>query len=413
MKISILTLGCRTNQAESLYLEKNLIQKGHNIVDSIDNPDVCIINTCAVTIEAERQSRQLINKAIRKGIKVFVTGCYAELCSDNLNKDYKDLVFLKNNNKYNIINMLPFNISSITESISISRHRPIIKVQEGCNYSCSYCSIPFTRGRSKSVEVERIMEEVFYYEDKGFNEIVLTGTHIGLYGEDLEPKNSLSQLIKTIIKKSQIPRIRISSIDINEIDEELLEVFCDNRLCKHLHIPLQSGDDHILRLMKRRYSVSEYESQLEKITKKIPDISIGTDIIVGFPGETEFSFNNTREFITSMPFSYLHVFPYSKRPKTLASTYSTQIPEEVKKKRASDIREIGRTKKIIYMKKFLDNELNVLIEECNDEFAIGTADNYIKVLIKKTKDIQPGMIATVRINSIKDTNAFGDIVNIS
>lgn len=410
MKISILTLGCRTNQAESLYLQRILCQKGHHIVNLSENPDFCIVNTCSVTAEAERQSRQLINKTLKKGSKVLVTGCYSELYFDRLAKKYDNLIFIKNEQKSNIINMFNHNTSEITKRINfyLERHRPIIKIQEGCNYSCSYCTIPLTRGKQKSIDAGKIIDEIKYFEENGFKEIVLTGTHLGTYGNDLIPKSKLSMLLKEILNKTNISRIRLSSLDINEIDEELLEIISHDRVCRHLHIPLQSGDDHILKLMNRRYTFSVFKTGIDRIIKKLPDISIGTDIIVGFPQETVQHFENTKKVIELMPFSYIHVFPFSKRPNTEASSFNGQIPDDIKRYRVSEIRNLGNEKKLKYINRFIGKTLDVLVEESREGYFLGTAGNYIKVLIDERYDIPIGEIVNVRVVSIKNLFAIGN-----
>lgn len=411
MKISILTLGCRTNQSESLYLQRVLSQKGYHIVKSSQQPDYFIINTCAVTEEAERQSRQLINKTLKTGSKVLVTGCYSELYFDKLAKKYDNLILFKNDKKNNIINLFIPNTSCNTgeNNINFLRHRPIIKIQEGCNYSCSYCTIPYTRGQQKSIDMKKIIDEILYFEKNGFKEIVLTGTHLGTYGHDLSPKSKLSILIKHILKKTNILRIRLSSLDINEIDEELIEILSHNRICKHLHIPLQSGDDYILKLMNRRYTFSDFKLGIDRIIKKIPEISIGTDIIVGFPQESEHHFENTKKSIELLPFSYIHVFPYSKRPNTKASTLAGHIPDNIKKARVLEIKNMGNNKKLLYINRFIGKTLEVLVEEIYKDYYIGTSGNYIKVLIKNNPNITPGSIVNVRVVSIKDFYAVGNL----
>jgi threonylcarbamoyladenosine tRNA methylthiotransferase MtaB len=414
MKISILTLGCRTNQAESIHLQRVLSQRGLRIVDFSEKPDICIINTCAVTSEAERQSRQLINKTITNGIKTIITGCYGELKYNILDRNKENIIFIKNKDKTNIINILSnhSSINNLNNTEPLKKKRPIIKVQEGCENNCTYCSIPLTRGKPKSIPVETIIDEIIYYQERGYKEIVLTGTQLGSYGKDMLPKKNLSMLLKEILNKSRIQRIRLSSLDISNIDEELLEVISSEHICKHLHLPLQSGDDHILKLMNRNYTISDYESVINRIIDKFPDISIGTDVIVGFPGETEDHFKNTKKFIESMPYSYLHIFPYSKRPYTSASTFPEQIPDSIKKRRASELRELSKIKKISYIERFINKILSVLIEDCLDDLFVGTSDNYIKVFVRDMPDLSIGMLVNIKLVSIQETNAFGNIERI-
>lgn len=412
MKIAVLTLGCKTNQAESMRIEHALNKAGHRIVDISGEPDLCIINTCTVTSKADYQSRQIINKALKNNTKkVIVTGCYAELNKEQLENMGCDIEVIRNSNKDNIINMIPNGFFSNNTSFNMhARHRPIVKVQDGCNHSCSYCVIPMARGRSRSVAVDDVINEIKSYESLGYKEIVITGIHLGTYGCDLKPKKTLSFLLHNILKNTNIPRIRLSSLEIKEIDDELIELLKEGRVCKHLHIPLQSGDDNILKLMNRTYSVEDFFSGIEKIFKKVPDIALGTDVIVGFPGEGEVEFNNTKQLIESIPFSYLHVFPYSSRPKTKAATFTKQVAGAIKKERVSILREIGMIKKQDFIRKNIGRTLDIVIEDRSCDRLIGTAGNYIKVILKDSSDAEAGMLVNAHILGYKDDIAIGSLV---
>jgi threonylcarbamoyladenosine tRNA methylthiotransferase MtaB len=420
MKIAILTLGCKTNQAESMGIEHALHSAGHQVVRISEHPDICIINTCTVTSKADYQSRQLINRALKNNSKVIVTGCYAELNNEQLKKIHDDIKIVKNNEKSNIINIILQKNSSnngvvadqhsITPSSTLSRHRPIVKVQDGCNYSCSYCAIPMARGRSRSIPIDNVISEIKFYELSGYKEVVLTGIHLGTYGLDLKPKKSLSILLSNILKKTNIRRIRLSSMEIKEIDDELIELLEEDRVCKHLHVPLQSGDNNILKLMNRTYSVEDFLSGIEKILKKLPDISIGTDVIVGFPREGDPEFNNTRQLIEAIPFSYLHVFPYSSRPGTKSTTLSGQIAGSIKKERVAALREIGMIKKRDFIRNNIGKTLDIIVEERCYEGVIGTAGNYIKVILKDSTDVKAGMLVNAHILGYKDDIAIGNLV---
>lgn len=412
MKIAVLTLGCKTNQAESMRMEHALNKAGHQIVDISEKPDLCIINTCAVTSKADYQSRQVISKALKNTTKkVIVTGCYAELNKEQLENMGCDIEVIGNINKDSIINMISNGFSINNTSLGMhARHRPIVKVQDGCNYSCSYCVIPMVRGRSRSVAVDDVINEIKSYEALGYKEIVITGIHLGTYGYDLKPKKTLSFLLHNILKNTNIPRIRLSSLEVKEIDDELIQLLKEDRVCKHLHVPLQSGDDNILKLMNRTYSVRDFISGVEKILKNVPDIALGTDVIVGFPGEGELEFNNTKQLIESIPFSYLHVFPYSSRPKTKAATFTNQVPGAIKKERVSILREIGMVKKQDFIKKNIGRTLDVIVEERCYEGVIGTAGNYIKVILKDSSDAEAGMLVNAHILGYRDDTAIGSLV---
>jgi threonylcarbamoyladenosine tRNA methylthiotransferase MtaB len=408
MKISIVTLGCKTNQAESLSIEKALINSGHEIVEPSGTPDLYIINTCTVTSKADYRSRQLLNRALRKNSKIIVTGCYSELNPDTIKELDDSIVVVKNRDKSTIFNLI--DSTGLDESKTLSlypRHRPIIKVQDGCNYSCSYCAIPKARGISTSVLLEDIINEIVSYESTGYGEVVLTGIHLGTYGLDMPRKKNLSLLLREILKATSSIRVRLSSLEVREITEELLDLISDKRICSHLHIPLQSGDDTILKLMNRHYTAADYRKGVENIAERFPDLAIGTDVIVGFPGEGEKEFTTTNNFIESLPFSYLHIFPYSVRPGTKALSLPHRVPDSIKKDRVAILRETGTSKHDLYIRNNLGRVLKTVIEhECNEGF-IGTTDNYIKVLIKDMEFIHAGMLANIHLTEVSNGMAAG------
>lgn len=379
MKVSVLTLGCRVNQSESDIIEGNLKKFGWSIVGLSENPEYCIVNTCTVTAKSDYQSRQLIRRAVRAGAKVIATGCYSQLWPDDV-RNIKGVMGVINKNKiYNVINTLTNNNASITFCYG-SRSRPYLKVQDGCNFACSYCVVPMARGRSRSLEISEVIKHAREIETSGYSEVVLTGIHLGSYGHDLEPKANLSELLRYILKNTQIPRIRLSSLAVKEVDNELIELLKEERICKHLHLPLQSGDDRILRLMNRQYTSRDYLATVEDILKKVPDIALGTDIIVGFPGEGDEEFINTKRLIGALPISYIHIFPFSQRPNTLAYRMPKQNTSEVKRERLNELKAINAKKKMAYMLSQMSRTLEVIIEEQGDDnIAIGTSSNYLKV----------------------------------
>ncbi len=388
---------------------------GHQIVDEAGQPDIWVINTCAVTSKADQQSKHTIQKALRSGTMVIVTGCYAELNYDSLKKRAEKITLVKNKEKHSVVSMIPHDsLSPLSFVQHNSRHRPIIKIQDGCDYACSYCTVPLARGRSRSVPKDQIIERLNFYASLGYNEVVLSGIHLGTYGLDLTPEVSLSLLLEEILSKTSIPRIRISSIESREVDEKLLELFHDPRLCQHLHVPLQSGDDTILRLMNRSYTVKDYVSCLERVWKTFPSLSVGTDIIVGFPRENEIAFLNTRKLLQSLPFSYLHVFPYSSRPGTKASQVLSAFPTaEDTKARVKGLHEIAFAKKEAYIKRFLGTTLDVLIEGEGLEGCRGTTRNYIKVILMGVRGLKNGTLVDTHISQVKKGAALGAPVNSS
>jgi threonylcarbamoyladenosine tRNA methylthiotransferase MtaB len=406
MRVSVITLGCKVNQSESSVIESGLIHGGHEIVGLREKPDLCIINTCTVTAKSDYQSRQCIRRAWRAGSKVIVTGCYAELQREKVSGMEGVVKVVDNNNKLGIINELT-GLPSFFASYrrDASRSRAFLKVQDGCDYSCSYCLIPAARGRSRSVPVEVVADRV---EDISgmFEEIVLTGIHLGAYGYDLIPKVSLAYLLERILL-TRVRRVRLSSLEITEVDQDLLELLKDARLCKHLHIPLQSGDDRILRMMRRGYGSIRFGQGIERIIREMPDIAIGTDVIAGFPGEGESEYEHTRSLLESLPFAYLHVFPFSSRPGTRAATLSGQVGSAAKKVRCDELLEIGKAKKRDYMGEQVGKTLEALIEERRDDgSATGITGNYLKVHMP-TCDAPLRTIVNVRIIDSSDGTLTG------
>lgn len=407
MKIAVLTLGCKVNQAESSSIEGTLKSGGHMIVNLADKPDVCIVNTCTVTAKSDYQSRQLIRRAHKAGAKVYVTGCYSELNRDSIQAmDGVDEV-ISNADKMSIINKLHNETISITSSLSNSKSRLFLKVQDGCNYSCSYCTIPRARGKSRSISLIDIISDIDRAVASGFNEVVLTGIHLGTYGIDLKPKVSLSELLATILKNTSIKRMRLSSLEVREIDSRLLELLTDKRVCNHLHIPLQSGSDKILKLMGRMYDSAQFSFKINEVAKRVQGISIGTDVIVGFPGEDGNEFESTRNLIDGLPISYLHVFPFSSRPGTPASTMPSNCSAENKKQRVHTLTTLNQRKKELYLSRQLGKTLDVLIEErLGDGSYCGTSDNYLKVVVSAGNN-KIGSIVSSRIESINEGRLIG------
>ncbi len=409
MKISVLTLGCRVNQSESDIIEGNLKKLGWSAVDLAQNPDYCIINTCTVTVKSDYQSRQLIRRAVRSGAKVIVTGCYSQLNQGEVKNIQGIFKVVSNINKYNIINMIS-NKSKCITFIPVNRSRPYLKIQDGCNYTCSYCSVPLARGRSKSISVSDVIRQAMEIDAAGFNEVVITGINLGSYGYDLKLQLKLSELIKIILKKTKIKRIRLSSIDIKNINDELIELLQEERICKHIHLPLQSGNNTILRLMNRMYSIKDYIAILEKIYKKAPGIAIGTDIIVGFPGEGDGEFDNTRQLLENIPLAYIHTFPFSQRSNTLAAKMANQNTSAVKKERVNELKALSDKKRMAYMVSQIHEILDIIVEEHgSDNISTGTSSNYLKVKIP-SNGYSKGAYIRVRISGIDQNCLKGELV---
>jgi threonylcarbamoyladenosine tRNA methylthiotransferase MtaB len=419
MKIAIQTLGCKVNQSESASIEALLRTSDYEIVDLKDNPDICIVNTCTVTAKSDYQSRQLIRRAARGGAKVIATGCYAQLKSDELTKIEGLNLIVGNDEKSKIVN----HVKSVSGSSSSSTHvevddpvlplsyqpysssraRAFLKIQDGCNFSCSYCTVPLARGKSRSMDREGVLKSIDNLVNSGYREIVLTGIHTGSYGSDLESKSSLLDMVTEIADTFKDVRLRLSSLEPQEFKDGFIDLIKEGRVCPHLHIPLQSGSDNILKVMNRGYTTDYYKQVINRIITDYPSISVGTDIIAGFPGETDNDFNNTVKFLDQLPLSYLHVFPYSKRPLTRAAHMSDQINEHVKKNRVKKLMEISERMKKDYISNIIGTTVNVIVENKTAINGLYSAisDNYLRILVKSTSLIT-GHSIKVKVISLTD-----------
>lgn len=421
MKVTIQTLGCKVNQADSASIEGALRNNNYKIVDYTDNPDVWVINTCTVTAKSDHQSRQLIRKAVRSGAKVIATGCYARLNSESLSKTKGLSVATDNADKTAIFSYLK-KLSTLSNDTIITntenpespltlqpyyseRSRAFLKIQDGCNFSCSYCTVPLARGKSRSLSKDDVLTSVENFVSAGYREIVLTGVHIGSYGIDLDIKGSLVDITKKIASSYPEIRIRISSIEPNEFSHEFLALIKKGSVCPHLHIPLQSGSDKVLGMMKRGYRTGSYKQLINSILTECPDISIGTDVVAGFPGETDKDFDDTVKYLNDLPISYLHVFPFSKRPNTKASNFPNQISDLVKKARVKKLLELGEIKKKAYITKYLYHDLDVIVEkrEKTSGYYGAISDNYLKVLVKSDY-LRPKERLRVKVIAISGSN---------
>ena len=427
MRIAIQTLGCKVNQSESSAIEGILKNENHEIVNYNDEPDVCIVNTCTVTAKSDYQSRQLIRKALKNGSKVIATGCYAQLRPDELSKieglglvignsAKKDIVryiqkLTDNNTGPSVIVDQPSTPLTLQPYYS-NRSRAFLKVQDGCNFSCSYCAVSLAGGRSRSLNTIDVINAVERLDHAGYKEIILTGIHLGSYGLDLKPTSSLLEIVNLLVKSFPPIRFRISSIEPQELKEDFLLYIKDGSVCAHLHIPLQSGSDKILKKMGRGYTTAFYKKVLDRIISVCPDVAIGTDIITGFPGESEKDFEETVEFIQELPLSYLHVFPYSKRPNTSASLFKDQVEKEIKKDRVNILLDIANQKQYTYLNNNLGRILDVIVENKSSTEGLykGISDNYIKLLIKSAT-LTKGQRLKVEVISLTDSGLISEPIN--
>ena len=391
MKIVVYNLGCKVNQYECDSIVKSLREKGHQVSEDLDEADAYILNTCAVTNEAERKSRQCIERCLKfnKDAKIFVLGCASQNNAKQfLEKDNVQYV-IGVANKTSIIDSFEKVGEEIAElptiyeddfSPSINRTRAYIKIQDGCNRFCTYCLIPYVRGRSRSRSIDSVVKEIqsLALETK---EIVITGIDLSYYGKDI--RCTFTDLIKNL--KDINCRIRLGSLEVSLITDELLEALKGLKaFCPQFHLSLQSGDDNVLKRMNRHYKTQDFEKEVDLIRSYFPDAAISTDIIFGFPGETDEEFGNTISFMKKIGFMQTHIFPYSKREGTVAAKLK-QVDGAVKKNRCKEAEAVAFKLKQEYMSKMLGKELEVLIEENKDGYFEGYSKEYIRVKVKKAK----------------------------
>lgn len=410
MRIAITTLGCKINQYDSAVIQRRLKVEEHSFVPFEDKADFYIINTCTVTDRADWESRQLVRRAKRLNpeARVLVTGCYAQVNAEEVAR-VQGVDFVVGLNRLEELvrfTSRPYLLGRTQISVGdVQRERGVpvlgtrelpghtrafLKIQEGCDYSCTYCIIPTARGLSRSVSPEKVLEQVRSLAEQGFAEIVLTGIHLGGYGHDLKPKLDLTGLLEKISEIRLIPRLRLSSLDPREVPDRLLNLLGGSDvLCPHLHVCAQAGEDKILKGMRRNYDTAYYREVMLKAREKLPDAALGTDIVVGFPGETEDDFQRSMEFFESLPLTYFHVFPYSIRTGTVAAALPDQAPPAVKKERSRRMRELGVKKKREFYRGFIGRRVSVLVEQAVDKATgahKGHSRNYLPVLFFASED---------------------------
>ncbi|MCI6626725.1 MAG: tRNA (N(6)-L-threonylcarbamoyladenosine(37)-C(2))-methylthiotransferase MtaB [Tenericutes bacterium] len=398
MKVAIYTLGCKVNLYESEVIMNSFKKSGYEIVDFEDNADIVIINTCTVTNTSDKKSRNIIRQAVKKheNAVIVVMGCYSQVRSADIKEiDGVDII-IGNTKKSKVVSLVEEylkNKKSITEIDDImhtdfepmeldtfeTRTRAFVKIQDGCNNFCSYCIIPYSRGNIRSKEKDDVVSEIKCLVKNGYKEVVLTGIHTGHYGKD-KYDYDFSDLLSELCKIDNLKRIRISSIEITELDSKFIDVLKNNKvIVNHMHIPLQSGCDKTLKEMNRKYDTKYYLDKINLIRSIRPNISITTDLIVGFPNETEEDFNNTLSFLRKVKFSKIHVFPYSRRKGTKADLMDNQIDEQTKHKRVKEVLKLSEELEIEYMNKFINTDVLVLIEKFENGIISGHTENYIPV----------------------------------
>lgn len=420
MKFYIETLGCKVNSYESNYMEEKLLEKGY-IKSDINNCDIYIVNTCSVTNQADNKSMKMIRHGLDKKIKV-VVGCMSQNSIDKI-KDLDISIILGNKYKSKIVELIEEYIKNKKQIIKIEdlsntefenmtinnfdKTRAFVKIQDGCNNFCSYCIIPYTRGNVRSKDKLDVLKEIECLISKGFKEVVLTGIHTGHYGE--YTNYDFASLLSDIIKINGLKRLRISSIEITELNDRVLNILKDSEIiANHLHIPLQSGCNKILKAMNRKYNIDYFIKKIEEIRKIRPSIAITTDLIVGFPNETEEDFKETLENLKKINFAKIHVFPYSKREGTKASTMENQIDEKIKKERCKKVIDLSRELELNYFNSFINSEVVFIKEVYKDNYLIGHTSNYLSIKAYSEFDIEKEV--KVIIKEIDYPYCIGEIV---
>jgi threonylcarbamoyladenosine tRNA methylthiotransferase MtaB len=418
ISFTIKTLGCRVNQYESEQIAASLRRYGFRLAES-GRAQVCIVNTCTVTHTADHKSRQAIRKFIRENPQalVVVTGCYVDAKASEIKEIAGVDVLIPNKDKTTLAEMIaekfklptPSNTSSFLKPLFHTR--ALVKIQDGCDQFCSYCIVPKVRGKPRSRTLQDVVQEVKSYLNSGISEIVLTGVHLGKYGLDLGAGLSLETLLEKLIKIPGRWRIRLSSLEVLEVTEKLVSLIAKSeKICRHLHIPLQSGDNRILAAMNRNYKVEEYLERISWLKKQITGLAITTDVIVGFPGEDELAFERTKGVVKKVGFRKVHVFKFSPRAGTPAADFKDQVPEATREERSKELIKLASQLEQAFSAAYLDQTLPVLVEKSQNGYLTGLTDNYLRVKLVGGK-AQIGGLVNTHITGQKDGVLLGKVLN--
>ncbi len=402
MRVAVATLGCKVNQYDTATIETRLRTEGCTVVPFQAGADVYVVNSCTVTDRADAESRQLARRARRLNptARVIMTGCFAQTTPERAAIPEVDYV-VGLNRLADVVRAVRGELSTTAERILVDdlrstrqvrtlgaesfsgQTRAFLKVQEGCDLFCTFCIVPFARGRSRSVPPRQVLEQLRTLAARGFQEVVLTGVHLGGYGPDLDPPITLCDLLEMIAEQAPVPRLRLSSIDPPEVTPRLLEMMARSEsVCPHLHVPMQSGDDAVLQRMRRKYDTAFLRDLGREIRARLPDAAIGSDVIAGFPGETGAQFEQTLALLEQLPLTYLHVFPYSRRTGTTAAKLPDHLPAACVRQRARRLRELGDRKREQFARQFIGHVLLVLVEQAAgpaDGRLVGYSRNYQRV----------------------------------
>ncbi len=422
--IAITTLGCKINQFESAAMTQALEQNGYSMVPFSEKADIYVINSCTVTAKTDAESRRLIRRATRMNpeARVVVTGCYAQMNGAELLKLAGVNLILGNSEKKGIVSFLEGldgEPRAVVSDISLEKSgesapletfaehtRAFLQVQNGCDARCAYCIVPYARGASRSVAVKEALDGMAAFAAQGFQEVVLTGIHLGAYGLDLAPPTDLLGLMDKAQEQGLVRRLRIGSVEPTEVSRPMIEFMARSHMvCPHLHLPLQSGSDSVLARMNRGYDTALFREVVLSLVSALPEVCIGSDVIAGFPGESDEEFEETYRFIESLPLAYLHVFPFSQRPGTPAATMTPQLNPKVIKERAEALRVLSEQKKADYAAGFVGSELKVLVQKGEK----GLSRNYLTVLLEESQGLVNREV-TVRVTGAKGGELLGRVL---
>lgn len=433
-KIAFYTLGCKVNQADTASMENLFLRSGHQLVSFDGEADVYIINTCVVTNTGQRKSRQTIHRAIRKNPNalIVVTGCYPQTAAEEVKAIAGVDMIIGNQDRAQIVQLVEERLAhrqtdtldavhKLTASTAFEemaagditdKTRAFLKIQEGCNQFCTYCIIPYARGPLRSRSLESICTETQRLISAGFKEIVLIGIHLGCYGKENPDGPTLYDAVKTVLDVPGVQRLRLGSLESVEVEPRLLTLMQeDARFCRHLHLPLQSGCDKVLQAMHRPYTTAKFKTLLADIKTKVPDIAITTDVIVGFPGETEADFETTCKFAESCGFSKMHIFPFSARKGTPAEKFAGAVTEALKKERADILGRIDETMHKAFLQAMVGQTAEVLFEQpAGEDYFEGLTGNYQRVFVKSGGRNMGGEILPVKITAFDGEKLLGEII---
>lgn len=429
-KVAFTTLGCKVNQFETEVMEGLFKERDYDIVDFQEQADVYVLNTCSVTHLGEKKSRQLIRRASRLNphAVIAVTGCYAQVAPEQLKELEGVRVLVGTKERGRIVDFVEQAkrdgqfVDAVTnimqadafEDIPLfnmpGRTRAFLKIQEGCTNFCTYCIIPYARGPLRSRQLDSVKAEAVKLVASGFKEIVLTGIHLGAYGRDLPGDLTLADAVNAVLEIDGLKRLRLGSLESIELSPELFDALKrDKRFCPHLHLPLQAGSDAVLKAMNRHYDRAEFAKLIAQVKENVPDVAVSTDIIVGFPGETPEQFADSLNFVESLGFARIHVFPYSRRQGTPAADFAGQVPESVKKERAHQMQDLADRQARLFHEQFMGRTMPVLFETKSEGLYDGLTGNYIRVYVKSSEDLREQICDVVLKETYRD-GLLGELI---